>query len=302
MKKKGFHCRTGFTLIELLVVIAIISILTAILFPVFAKAREKARQTACLNNEKQLGLAFLQYTGDYDDSFLGGTGKNVAINYGLVSGQGWGGQIYSYVKDVDVYKCPDDSTPTVLDATQTAYTVSYGYNVNFVNGFPFSINGNTQSALSSPSKTVLLFEVSNATANPTDAFEGRTTVQQGLYITPSADGLDGGMNYQKSTANSIVVKYETGLMGGNGGRVCPYTQGVQNPQFDAITGRHSDGSNFLFGDGHVKWLRGASVSNGHNAAQETDDQMGGANCTSTVATNTAAGTGNNKFAATFSIR
>src|ERR1700753_3722417 len=61
--------RRGFTLIELLVVIAIIAILAAILFPVFAKAREKARQIACLSNMKQIGLATLQYVQDYDEQF-----------------------------------------------------------------------------------------------------------------------------------------------------------------------------------------------------------------------------------------
>ena len=61
--------RRGFTLIELLVVIAIIAILAAILFPVFAKAREKARQASCQSNEKQLGLAFLQYVQDNDEKF-----------------------------------------------------------------------------------------------------------------------------------------------------------------------------------------------------------------------------------------
>jgi len=59
--------KRGFTLIELLVVIAIIAILAAILFPVFAKVREKARQTSCLSNEKQLGLAITQYVQDYDE-------------------------------------------------------------------------------------------------------------------------------------------------------------------------------------------------------------------------------------------
>ena len=59
----------GFTLIELLVVIAIIAILAAVLFPVFAKVREKARQTVCLSNEKQIGLGFMQYVEDYDEVF-----------------------------------------------------------------------------------------------------------------------------------------------------------------------------------------------------------------------------------------
>jgi prepilin-type N-terminal cleavage/methylation domain-containing protein len=61
--------RTGFTLIELLVVIAIIAILAAILFPVFAQAREKARQSGCLSNLKQIGTALMMYTQDYDEAF-----------------------------------------------------------------------------------------------------------------------------------------------------------------------------------------------------------------------------------------
>src|SRR5476651_29540 len=96
--------RQGFTLIELLVVIAIIAILAAILFPVFAKAREKARQTSCASNEKQLGLAFIQYCQDYDEMFPVGTygnangaGADPAAPYGN-RGFGWAGQIYSYVK------------------------------------------------------------------------------------------------------------------------------------------------------------------------------------------------------------
>ncbi len=79
----AFHASTkrnrgGFTLVELLVVIAIISIIAAILFPVFAKARSKARQTACLSNEKQLALAFQQYVSDYDEIYPSGTHPNGA--------------------------------------------------------------------------------------------------------------------------------------------------------------------------------------------------------------------------------
>src|SRR5580704_17265485 len=93
--------KVGFTLIELIVVIAIIAILAAILFPVFEKAREKARQIACLSTEKQLGLAEMQYTQDYDETFPS------TSDYGT----GWAKTIYPYVKSLGVFQCPDDSFP-----------------------------------------------------------------------------------------------------------------------------------------------------------------------------------------------
>src|SRR5579863_528760 len=78
--------RTGFTLIELLVVIAIIAILAAILFPVFAQAREKARQATCQSNEKQIALAFLMYNQDYDERFPGATDALKIIDNGTCAG------------------------------------------------------------------------------------------------------------------------------------------------------------------------------------------------------------------------
>src|SRR5579859_3254993 len=97
---------TGFTLIELLVVIAIIAILAAILFPVFAQARESARRTSCLSNMKQLGLAFLQYQQDYDESMP--VPYYFIFNPPTMGAQGgWGGGIYPYVKSSGVYACPD---------------------------------------------------------------------------------------------------------------------------------------------------------------------------------------------------
>jgi len=98
--------RLGFTLIELLVVIAIIAILAAILFPVFQKVRENARRTSCASNEKQLGLAFTQYTQDADEKFpptctySAPLGRNVA---------NWGQEIYPFVKSTGVFICPDNT-------------------------------------------------------------------------------------------------------------------------------------------------------------------------------------------------
>jgi prepilin-type N-terminal cleavage/methylation domain-containing protein/prepilin-type processing-associated H-X9-DG protein len=96
--------RHGFTLIELLVVIAIIAILAAILFPVFAKAREKARQSSCLSNMKQLGLGTLQYAQDYDEQLP------TALNNGGLSwcatANTWRQKIIPYLKNTQIFVCP----------------------------------------------------------------------------------------------------------------------------------------------------------------------------------------------------
>lgn len=102
--------RKGFTLIELLVVIAIIAILAAILFPVFAKAREKARQTACLSNMKQLGLACMQYANDYDDNMVPPYMQS-DTTYNDGSSQRWPHLLYPYVKAIDIYTCPSSANP-----------------------------------------------------------------------------------------------------------------------------------------------------------------------------------------------
>jgi prepilin-type N-terminal cleavage/methylation domain-containing protein len=92
----------GFTLIELLVVIAIIAILAAILFPVFAKAREKARQTSCISNLKQIGLAVMQYIQDYDERY---PTVRTWVN-GVNKGYEWRMSIQPYIKNVQVLSCP----------------------------------------------------------------------------------------------------------------------------------------------------------------------------------------------------
>jgi prepilin-type N-terminal cleavage/methylation domain-containing protein len=110
---------TGFTLIELLVVIAIIAILAAILFPVFAKAREKARQTSCLSNMKQLGLAFQMYATDWNETLPlrkhSGTGPHPPVCKDTAANRWdrcwtWVPLIYPYVRNRGLYSCPSWST------------------------------------------------------------------------------------------------------------------------------------------------------------------------------------------------
>ncbi len=108
--------RRAFTLIELLVVIAIIAILAAILFPVFARAREKARQTSCLSNMKQLELGLIMYAGDYDQTNIWdriGTTMPAAAGGPYANNCGtfywWGDIIQPYVKNQQILICPSDS-------------------------------------------------------------------------------------------------------------------------------------------------------------------------------------------------
>ena len=117
--------KKGFTLIELLVVIAIIAILAAILFPVFARAREKARTASCLSNQKEICLGFKMYTNDYDEKFPGG-GAWVGCSCGGVC---YADKIYSYVKNAQIYHCPSDSNLPAGNLGD-ASLCSYGYNTN----------------------------------------------------------------------------------------------------------------------------------------------------------------------------
>ncbi|BDI29944.1 hypothetical protein CCAX7_19950 [Capsulimonas corticalis] len=153
--------KAGFTLIELLVVIAIIAILAAILFPVFAKAREKARQASCLSNEKQIGLGILQYVQDSDET------------YPLSDRTGcWEQSTYPYVKSVNVYKCPsnpDSSLNIPRNEVQdpafyggnvpATFPVSYGMN-NFLGESPSGAGGKAQTLafIREPASRIMIAE------------------------------------------------------------------------------------------------------------------------------------------------
>ncbi len=112
----GRRGQAGFTLIELLVVIAIIAILAAILFPVFAKAREKARQSSCSSNLKQLALASLQYMQDYDETTHGRR-----MNAAAATQDWWPVLVQPYIKNNQVYVCPSHTTPDTGHRIPTSY-------------------------------------------------------------------------------------------------------------------------------------------------------------------------------------
>jgi prepilin-type N-terminal cleavage/methylation domain-containing protein/prepilin-type processing-associated H-X9-DG protein len=145
--------KRGFTLIELLVVIAIIAILAAILFPVFARAREKARQTSCLSNLKQLGLGGLMYAQDYDEmmvpnstgvyEYLSPDGSTISIS--PPSAMLWMYMIYPYVKNVQIFDCPSHTNQ--WDPSDYDSSLGYGKNSH--------IGGTTLARIQQPTLTVM---------------------------------------------------------------------------------------------------------------------------------------------------
>ena len=131
--------RRGFTLIELLVVIAIIAILAAILFPVFAQARGKARQISCLSNLKQIGLGTLMYAQDYDETMPPAVTTHAESPSHVVDPDSrWTIElVYPYIKNLQIYNCPSDPDPSKFaragkpyGAIEPYWSQSYGYNIS----------------------------------------------------------------------------------------------------------------------------------------------------------------------------
>ena len=193
--------RKGFTLIELLVVIAIIAILAAILFPVFARAREKARQTSCLSNLKQLGLGVLMYAQDYDEKFPMNYNDGDCLN-GSASWLMWHQVTMPYLKNDQILVCPSNSITRTPGARNRAYMAS-----NYVCTGSHNPVNNSISRITHPAETIVLcdthpYRSSSVCAYPqehggNDDCYGRPWVPHrrcGNASHADVDGHNGGFN------------------------------------------------------------------------------------------------------------
>ncbi|MDR3710080.1 MAG: DUF1559 domain-containing protein [Capsulimonadaceae bacterium] len=213
----------GFTLIELLVVIAIIAILAAILFPVFATAREKARQSACLNNQKQIGLALIQYVQDYDESY-----PMQYWNSGWIPGSTscyYATYLYPYIKSTAVWTCPDQPDPSSWAFTGNTYALPGSATRSYYDQYVLNL--------------YIAYRLDKAVFTP---------VMQSSLGTPSTTYvLCDGNATMASNGSMTIIPTTTGQWSAAG-----------TPHEGTL---HSNGMNIIFADGHTKWVSSSFYMN-----------------------------------------
>ena len=253
--------RRAFTLIELLVVIAIIAILAAILFPVFAQAREKARSIACLSNTKQLGLGLMMYAQDYDEITLPAHENYSAdqLGYGtsgVYTGSGpgnnnvadwkrfWHYIIQPYVKNYRLLVCPSQSSKTGPDWADDAENVRGGIGTGYgINDPMTSWEGSTvpYAALSRPADTVM-FADAGALTTGADSEMWTTNAAARTAFRANPDNYKGPGGYKAAASARFETPLRSSWDGGGDAFLTPVA-------------RHSGFCNVIFFDGHAKAIK-----------------------------------------------
>ena len=241
---RGFSVtKSGFTLIELLVVIAIIAILAAILFPVFARARENARRASCQSNLKQIGLGFTQYSQDYDERmpYVLGNGTLANPQFTGTDNDGfngiWADVLQPYMKSTQVFRCPSSTfttTPPINGGVVPTYDGTLANRAQMSYGAAMGGSG-----------TPVLLNDGPLCYNAT-ACTGRSVAEY------------------SNTAETILVGEYANMQLENAVYIWLHPS-EPNHRPGAI---HFDGSNNLFVDGHVKWMRPEKI-NGPGGASST---------------------------------
>jgi prepilin-type N-terminal cleavage/methylation domain-containing protein/prepilin-type processing-associated H-X9-DG protein len=262
------HTRKGFTLIELLVVIAIIAILAAILFPVFAQAREKARQITCISNMKQILLGEIQYTQDNEETYEYIRLPNAAVGpYPDRPGKSSNGvedALNPYLKSWAVWKCPDDSIqPDFCATTPGNLPLSYSFTFGSkggTNGYDpdyvaFGIHGYASAVTNG---------VPNGGYSRTLAEVGAPADTVSMYEMWFAGSYTYGYNYYRVNSEDVAYSSYTNASGPGGIPLAPNvlttgwcTNGIAG---DPITiGSHTGLVNVGFADGHAKTIQRSSL-------------------------------------------
>lgn len=284
--------RAGFTLIELLVVIAIIAILAAILFPVFAQAREKARQTSCLSNTRQIGTGIMMYVQDYDESYSPGYYYN-ATTGGNLDASGihqWSGLIQPYMKNEQIFVCPSDKTGGIAPtnfigdnkgkgsggsvALNNAYQdeqaarISYTCNEAImprprggIGGVPVGQPQNIVSlaAVDAPASVIAITEFTDYTNAVSGTGPGGTTNKSHRPSDAWARNAAGTAPYDTSTDAGSAPIYAVSSTAAKAifaaQPTAPFGGGSYPHLIYVNSGRHSGGNTFTFADGHAKWQK-----------------------------------------------